>query len=385
MLAVSSADRLSSPITPQSSSLSSPALRSPNATPSDASLELSFDYEFDVHGNFIRVSKGSNNSSESSPPTFQMDSNPVDYREPSDSPSSTVPPSHVAPLRRTSLSRSESAPSAAAMEAQPSAPARSFQRVASGSALTPGSRATFALSRKLGPPQRIPIEEVRVIETKHRLGDQSRPNEEKENIVSSRQLPVVSGSRIGKPMKRYASGVSSLEIPDSDTLRGSQRRLDPNEDTSGDEQIRNNTRPRSYAAVPITASSSLSSSAGTRPRRSASFSDASSPFSSLSFSEASKLISHSAQDDKGGQYPSNAYIQQYKSVQRPASSLGAARPRRVTYEEKMEQEKQMQYQMELEQAGMVARICLLSIADMSFPLQTSSVGKPSVSLPVREN
>jgi hypothetical protein len=259
MLAVNNEPRLSSPLTPQSSSSVSP-----NATPSDASLELSFDYEFDSHGNFIRVSKGSTTSLDTS-----ADSSPKDFRE---SPSPASQPA----LRRVSLSRSESAPSAAAMEAaNPPTALRSFHRVTSGPALTPGSRGTLAPSRKLGPPQRVPIDAA---ENKFRMGEQSKPSEEKENIVNSRQ--VASGSRIGRPVKRYASGVSVSDVPDADTLRGSQRRVDLNDDTSGDEQGKNSTRPR-YAAVPITASSSLSSSTGTgtRHRRSASLSDASSPFS----------------------------------------------------------------------------------------------------------
>lgn len=229
---------LSSPLTPQSSSAS------PATTPSDASLELSFDYEFDSNGNFIRVSKGSSNDTDNSP---------------------------IPAFKRASLSRSESAPSAAAMEAaQPPAPARSFHRVASGSVLTPGSRGALAPSRKLGPPQRIPIEESQFRLTEH---------EEKENI--SRQASgAASSSRIGRPVKRYASGVSTHELPDPETLRSNQQhRIDFNDDASGDEQGKNIARPR-FPVIPVSASSSLASSTGTRIRRSASLSDASSPFSS---------------------------------------------------------------------------------------------------------
>lgn len=236
MLAVSSEPRLSSPLTPQSSSAS------PASTPSDASLELSFDYEFDTEGNFIRVSKGSSNDTDNSP--------------------------IQAPFRRASLSRSESAPTIAEMD--PPVPARSFHRVASGSVLTPGSRSALAPSRKLGPPQRIPIEDnIRLTEHEEK---------EKENI--SRQ--VASSSRIGRPAKRYASGVSATDLPESDTLRGNQpRRVDLTDDASADEQAKNAARPR-FPIIPVSASSSLSSSiTGTRIRRSASLSDASSPFSSL--------------------------------------------------------------------------------------------------------
>lgn len=264
MLAVNNEPRLSSPLTPQSSSSASPS-----ATPSDASLELSFDYEFDSHGNFIRVSKGSTTSIDTS-----VDSGAKEFRE---SPS----PVAQSALRRASLSRSESAPSVAAMEAaNPPNVVRSFHRVASaGPALTPGSRGTLAPSRKLGPPQRVPIDGA---ENKFRIasGEQPKLNEEKENIVNSRQ--VASSSRIGRPVKRYASGVSINDVPDADTLRGSQRRVDLTDDTSGDEQGKNGTRPR-HAAIPMTASSSLSSSTGTRHRRSASLSDASSLFSSYRY------------------------------------------------------------------------------------------------------
>lgn len=72
------------------------------------------------------------------------------------------------------------------------------------------------------------------------------------------------------------------------------------------------------------------------------------------FPDASTLTFNSAGEERSNnQYSSNAYIAQYKgAAPRPTNSIGAARPRRITHEEKVEQEKQMQHQMELEQAGM---------------------------------
>jgi hypothetical protein len=71
------------------------------------------------------------------------------------------------------------------------------------------------------------------------------------------------------------------------------------------------------------------------------------------FLNTSILTLHPAQDDRGNQHSSHASLQQYQGAQRPATSMSASRPRRITHEEKVEQEKQMQYQMELEQAGEV--------------------------------
>jgi len=245
--------------------------RSSSTTPSsDASLELSFDYDFDPDGNFIRISKGSTNASSevNSPPPLSSI-----YAGSSESPSPAGLPASTN-LRRASLSRSDSAPSAATMESTsipaPTTVARSFQRVTSGSALTPGTRGTLMPSRKL------------VSSTHRGTVGAKPPNDEKENILSSsRQFQLPSASRTGRTLKRYASGVSTSDIPDIETIRNGLRRFDLDDGASGDEHGKQGVlHAGGLHAIPLTASSSLSSSTGNRQRRSASLSQASSLYSS---------------------------------------------------------------------------------------------------------
>lgn len=240
--------------------------RSSSTPSSEASLELSFDYDFDPDGNFIRISKGSTNASGdvNSPPPLSI------YRGLSESPSPAGLPASTS-VRRPSLSHSDNVPSVAAVEPSsipaPTTTARSFQRVTSGSTLTPGTRGTLMPSRKL-------------MSSTHRATTAiKQPNDEKENILaSSRQIPMTSASRAGRTLKRYASGVSTSEIPDIEAIRNGLRRFDLDEGASGDDQGKHGV-PHAHA-VPLTASSSLSSSIGNRQRRSASLSQASSLYSS---------------------------------------------------------------------------------------------------------
>ena len=240
--------------------------RSSSTTPSsDASLELSFDYDFDPDGNFIRISKGSTNASGevNSPPPLSI------YRGLSESPSPASLPAGTS-VRRPSLSRSDNVPPVAAIEPSsipaPTTTVRSFQRVTSGSTLTPGTRGALMPSRKL-------------MSSTHRATVAiKQPNDEKENILSSsRQLPLPSAGRTGRTLKRYASGVSTSEIPDIEAIRNGLRRFDLDDGASGDEPGKHGV-PHVHA-VPLTASSSLSSSIGNRQRRSASLSQASSLYS----------------------------------------------------------------------------------------------------------
>lgn len=176
------------PSTPPTSSM---PRNTATGTPSDDSsiIELSFDYEFDSNGNYVRVSKGSNDSVQSTPPT------PQDRQESSPNGMNIKPVSPVLlnSPRRGSLSRSESYPiiTQAEVRAQsasvvgPNAP-RSFQRVASGPALssipTPASiRASAPMSnglrgtaRKVRAPgaQRVTIEQYREMDEKIRLEDE---------------------------------------------------------------------------------------------------------------------------------------------------------------------------------------------------------------------
>ena len=244
--------------------------RSSSTPSSDASLELSFDYDFDPDGNFIRISKGSTNASSevNSPPPLSSI-----YRGSSESPSLAGLPASTN-LGRASLSRSDSAPSVTAVESSsipaPATTARSFQRVTSGSALTPGTRGTLMQSRKL-------------VSSTHRAttGTKLPPNDEKENILSSsRQVPLPPAGRAGRTLKRYASGVSTSDIPDIEAIRNGLRRFDLDDGASGDEQGKHGApHAGGLHAIPLTTSSSLSTSTGNRHRRSASLSQASSLYS----------------------------------------------------------------------------------------------------------
>lgn len=206
-------------------------------TPSDDSsiIELSFDYEFDSNGNYVRVSKGSNDSVRSTPPTPQElhDAFPDGLNIKPASPAQFNSP------RRVSLSRSESYPimSQAEVRAQP-APAvgpnalRSFQRVASGPALSNipppastrtnapmnnGLRGTARKVRALGA-QRVTIEQYREMDEKNRLEDEELrakgehpavkeqwEREHKENIMEGTDPNLLALNSI--PKQRH-SGVS---------------------------------------------------------------------------------------------------------------------------------------------------------------------------------
>ena len=132
-------------------------------------------------------------------------------------------------LRRASLTRPDSTPSVAAIESSsiptPAITARSFQRVTSGSALTPGTRGTLMPSRKL-------------MSSTHRATIGTKPpNDEKENILSSsRQITLQPARRAGRTLKRYVSWVSTSEIPDIEAIRNGLRRFDLDGGASGDER-----------------------------------------------------------------------------------------------------------------------------------------------------
>lgn len=201
--------------------------RRASTSPSDESsiIELSFDYELDSAGNYVRVSKGSSRSNLSSPPTPNDALLDGALKPSSSSPPQgtsipyayTKPPSPILlnspiPSRRNSLSRSENAfpllqsgsgteslPLAAQHRAQSSATgnsARSFQRVASVPAtLTPAapqpalraplSSGLAGTGRKIGRPQRVPRDEYRE-QPPLTLDEQEelRVQEEKENLIT---------------------------------------------------------------------------------------------------------------------------------------------------------------------------------------------------------
>lgn len=191
--------------------------RQSSTPPSDESsiIELSFDYELDSAGNYVRVSKGSSRSNNSSPPTPHealLDSLPNKPSPPVPPYTYMKPPSpillHSPALRRNSLSQAETAhvsqPQSAPLD-QPQhrssgGSLRSFHRVASGPAAVtpaaqtnlrvPGSRGT---GHKLTRPQRIPLDEYRDYQHVEEREDNPRVRgewdlrnqEEKENIITS--------------------------------------------------------------------------------------------------------------------------------------------------------------------------------------------------------
>ncbi|KAG9315652.1 kinase-like domain-containing protein [Chiua virens] len=191
--------RVSPPRTPPVTALDAAKNnRQASASPSDDSsiIELSFDYELDSAGNYVRISKGSSRSNQSSPPTpheILLDG-PLAHK-PSSSPPGTSahipphtakPPSPV-PLnspdhpRRNSLTLSESylAQNSVLPELlhhrhqslTTANSARSFQRATSvPAALTPAAQSALraplsnglrGTSRKIGLPQRVPLDEHR--------------------------------------------------------------------------------------------------------------------------------------------------------------------------------------------------------------------------------
>jgi hypothetical protein len=213
-----------------------PFIRHSSLSPSDDSsiIELSFDYEFDSAGNYVRVSKGgSSRSNHSSPPTPQdiHSASPVNgVTRAKSAVIATSPVLLTSPARRASLSRSESYPvmSIAEQRAQaqqqleknqelqvpPSTTSRSFQRVVSGPTLSsnpsaptsttslrtgaPLSNGLRGASRKLSArpqlavlgPQRVTMEQYREMDEKIRLEDEEMrvhgvgviAREEKENL-----------------------------------------------------------------------------------------------------------------------------------------------------------------------------------------------------------
>ncbi|KAG5638162.1 hypothetical protein H0H81_001458 [Sphagnurus paluster] len=346
--------------------------RASSATPpsDDSSIidDLSFEYVFDSEGNYVRLSKGSSSkSNNSSPPT------PQDNLPPPDPPLKPI-------SRRASLSRSESAyPVLVSTTAAPQTdgpPPRSFQRVASGPALS---------NHKARPlPRRVTMEES----NKQRpLTRSSRTTDllqhEKENIISDSEQPhdpshisralssrsaysrgssdphhrqIMPGpNRAGRLVKpaRYAdysipeshstAGPVSTEVPEFESdfedepihpLAPSSTPFPTSEasEGAGDTELieppalSSISRQRSYAPAPTTSArepgfpteGALSLSTGPRPRRSASLSDA------LSLHDAG-YGQHRHQQEQ--------LREQYQNM-RSGSTINENGPRRVTVEER---------------------------------------------------
>ncbi|RDB17945.1 Serine/threonine-protein kinase mph1 [Hypsizygus marmoreus] len=322
-----------------------PSSSTPTSDDSSIIDDLSFDYVFDSNGEYVRLSKGSTSKSNNSSPPTPQDNLPI---QPDPPLKSSTPPI----LRRASLSRSESAypvlTSTSASQSDAPAP-RSFQRVASGPALSSNKARPF--------PRRVTLEES----NKHRLISRSARatdvlQHEKENILTeesehdpaypARILPSRTGyvrsgthldphqrqilpgpNRAGRVMKptvtaggavRFTSGIdyvgggtlddnhhdvetdpeedSPQPLPASSTPFPSIDPIPEANDGAGSELVEplpssvpsavSAARQRSYAALPSSSSSNsarettfpkevaLTLSTGTRPRRSASLSDA---------------------------------------------------------------------------------------------------------------
>ncbi|CCM01879.1 uncharacterized protein FIBRA_03950 [Fibroporia radiculosa] len=288
--------RTSPPLTPPQT-VSDGFQTSPASSDDSSCLELSFVYEVNAQGDYVRISKGSSKSS--SPPT------------PEQSPklAQASPPKVSSPAQQYKpppLSRSESLP-ASSLDPTPSTAPRSFTRVASGPIHTPASsssRSSFTpLSvggalHKSGGARRVRLEAYHETDALVR----PPPVDEKENVRSSLQShtplnrPIIPIRQSRSANKKY--GIE--KIVEEQIL----------EDQDGF------TDARSHSATTG------------RPRRSASLSNASGTGSNQDPGQESRL--------------SNVqfYQQQYN---RPGTSSGMANklPGRVTIEEKIRQERQI--------------------------------------------
>lgn len=243
--------------------------RQSSTSPSDESsiLELSFDYELDSAGNYVRISKGSSRSNNSTPPTphealLDVAIKPSSSTPPQSSYVYTKPPSPIllnspAQARRNSLSRSESAYpllNGLAVEALPpsahhrsqslatGSTARSFQRVASAPATQTPAASQVALrapissglggtGRKIGRPQRVPLDDYREQppltfdereELRARGEWEVRAQEEKENLMISSDGDVLSsdGAAPKRTSPRLATRSATVSQLDGRAISG---------------------------------------------------------------------------------------------------------------------------------------------------------------------
>ena len=194
----------SPPRTPEDDRISSKSM-TPNSDDSSIIDDLSFDYIIDPEGNLVRLSKGSSSkSNHSSPPTPQDSSLQPDF--PLKPPS---PDLLNSPVSRISFSRSESAfpvlSTGSSTGSQNEKPARSFQRVASGPAISMSASylapTTASISKPRAASRRITMEDSR---DGHEVNSSSRTRqtvepssysrtlqEEKENISESDEHPHI--------------------------------------------------------------------------------------------------------------------------------------------------------------------------------------------------
>ncbi|KAF7422588.1 Dual-specificity kinase, spindle pole body (SPB) duplication and spindle checkpoint function [Pleurotus ostreatus] len=217
--------------------------RSSSSTSSDDSSiidDLSFEYVFDDEGNYVRLSKGGSAKSNHSTPPTPADRLPRDSDPPPSQPNLLLqvkPPSPISlnsPIRRGSLSRSESAypvlngpgvlPSDRVNSA--AATARSFQRVASGPALIKSATSFAGQSQPKGRlvPRRVTMEDQepqsrKSFEDLHIHNDEEPrlKQEEKENRLDPSEYPYVlaiaaaSARRNSPPLATRSTSLSGMQ------------------------------------------------------------------------------------------------------------------------------------------------------------------------------
>ena len=204
----------------------------PNSDDSSIIDDLSFDYIIDPEGNLVRLSKGSSSkSNHSSPPTPQETSLQPDL--PLIKPPS--PDLLNSPVSRISFSRSESAfpvlSSGSSAGSQNERPARSFQRVASGPAISMSTSYLAPTSASHSNPRaasrRIAMEDSKdfhEVNSSLRTRQTAEPNsrtlqEEKENISESEEHPLIQSAmaalknRGSPPLATRSVSSSSSRVP----------------------------------------------------------------------------------------------------------------------------------------------------------------------------
>jgi serine/threonine-protein kinase TTK/MPS1 len=196
-----------------------PTSSTPSSDDSSVIDDLSFDYIFDHDGNYIRLSKGSSSKSNISSPPTPQDNLSLHH---SDQPLKQPSP----PQRRASLSRSESAyypsinvPPVPTIDTHP---ARSFQRVASGPALSTQKsrllprRVTLEDSSK-SRPATAPTRPLRSIDTVNQ--------HEKENILA--RVGTDDSDPNQNPHLHHPLSSSKLTVPNPASISIASSRVVP--------------------------------------------------------------------------------------------------------------------------------------------------------------
>lgn len=264
---MSASPSVSPPRTPEIRNIQGKSRSTSTPTSDDSSIieDLSFEYVQNDAGEYVRLSKGSSKSNVSSPPTptespLQPDQ-PVHLKPPS-------PSSLESPTGRGTLSRSESAfPVLLGSGANSERPARSFQRVASGPAIsmTPSYAAPTAASKARPTTRRVTLEENRdrldaaysSLRTRQTLDSNANANtlqEEKENISESDEhpyaLPVINKPQRYSPPLSSRSIASSRALPNRVTYSVSTSNIGPSSRPLADVPVPQRERPNPRQILP---------------------------------------------------------------------------------------------------------------------------------------